>query len=242
MLKISLHYATPHTVNDRNVLGRLDIAYAKLDARADYKALMFITGVGELAPIRLDNYPRWSASIWDLVARVICLGLSHTEALGPADLPYVRKCAFIDDMTAVIEHCPDGSDSRRAVIATAHVRGGKRKGHYTATFTSDLHAPMHSTVFVHTPLGLSPWDLLARAYAWTVHERFELPSRPELYTPIPVQRGEQSYVALETVREPARTGILRWLHKRAMSPTALDLVCGPCVTEPQFVEFLRKAI
>lgn len=242
MLKISLHYATPSTVNERNVLGRLDIAYAKLDAKAGYKALMFITGVGELAPIQLNNYPRWSASIWDLVARVVCLGLSCTEAISPAELPYVRKCAFIDDMTAVIEHCPDGADSRRAVVATAHVRRGHRKGQYTATFTSDLHAPLQSTVFVHTPLGLSPWDLLARAYAWTVQECFELPLRPTLYTPISVPHGEQSYVALETVRQPARTGILRWLTKRGLTPTKVDLVTGPCVTEAQLVEFLQKAI
>ncbi len=242
MLKISLHYATPSTINERNVLGRLDIAYARLDATADYKALMFITGVGEQAPIRLEKYPRWSASIWDLVARVVCLGLSQTEATWPAELPYVRKCAFIDDMTAVIEHCPDGDDTRRAVVATAHVRRSHRKGHYTAVFTSDLHAPMQSTVFTHTPLGLTPWDLLTRAYAWTVHERFELPPRPLLYTPIPVQQGDQSLVPLETVREPARTGVLRWLRKCGLAPTTLNGVSGPCVTEAQFVEFLRRAI
>lgn len=242
MLKVSLHYATPATVNERNVLGRLDIAYARLDALADYKALMFITGVGELAPIRLEGYPRWSASIWDLVARVVCLGLNHTEAIWPAELPYERQCAFIDDMTAVIEHCPDGADSRRAVIATAHVKRGRRKGQYTAVFTSDLQASMQSSVFVHTPLGLTPWDLLARAYAWTAHERFELPPRPTLYTPIPVQYGGQVYVALEAINQPARTGVVRWLHKRGLAAATLDLVTGPCVTEAQFVEFLRRAI
>ena len=52
---------------------------------------------------------------------------------------------------------------RRAAIATAHVKRGRRKGYYTAVFESDLHAPMQSTVFAHTPLGLTPWDLLARA-------------------------------------------------------------------------------
>ena len=52
---------------------------------------------------------------------------------------------------------------RRAAIATAHVKRGRLKGYYTAVFESDLHAPMQSTVFAHTPLGLTPWDLLARA-------------------------------------------------------------------------------
>jgi hypothetical protein len=94
MLKVSLHYATPATVSARNVLGRLDIAYAKLDANADYKALMFTTGIGEHEPLRLDNYPRWSASVWDLVARVVCLGLNNTESNWLVELPFERKCAF----------------------------------------------------------------------------------------------------------------------------------------------------
>jgi hypothetical protein len=57
-----------------------------------------------------------------------------------------------------------------------------------------------------------------------------------------VQLSGESYVPLETVREPARTGILRWLHKRGLSASTVDIVTGPCVTEAQFVEFLRRAI
>ena len=242
MLKITLHYATPATISARNVLGRLDLAYDKLEALADYKALLFTTGMGEHAPIRLEAYPRWSASIWDLVARVVHTALNGTETAGVSELPFEKHCAFIDDMTAVIEHWPDGFDTRRAAIATAHIKRGRRKGYYTAAFESDLHPALHSTVFVHTPLGLNPWDLLARAYSWTAHESFALPPRPVLCTPIPVQHGGQSYVPLELVGEPARTGILRWLTKRGLAPSTVDVVTGPCVTEAQFVEFLRRAI
>ena len=73
MLKVTLHNSTPSRASDRNVLGRLDIGYAKLDARADYKAVMFIAGVGEQRPVQLLDYPRWSASVWDLVTRVLAL-------------------------------------------------------------------------------------------------------------------------------------------------------------------------
>jgi hypothetical protein len=242
MLKVSLHYATPAQVSAKNVLGRLDIGYAKLDLKADYKAVMFTTGVGEQAPVQLTDYPRWSASIWDLVSRVVCLSLGSKEAISPENLPFEKKPAFIDNLTAVIEHWPDGLDVRRSTIGTAHVQMRHRKGQYTAIFETDLQDPVRSSIFTHTPLGLSPWDLLARAYAWAINERFELPARPTLYTPITVAHGTASYVALETVSEPARTGIQRWLRKRCLEPSTVDVVTGPCVTEACFVEFLRKAV
>lgn len=242
MLKVSLHYATPSQVSAQNRLGRLNIAYARLDALADYKAVMFAAGVGEMPPVLLRGYPRWSASVWDLVARSVCLSLNGCEAFAPGDLTSGRAGAFIDDMTAVIEHCPDGGDNRRATIGTAHISMRKRRCHYNAFFEDDILGKRESSVFVSRPDGLSPWDLLARAYAWTASERFELPARPGLYTPVPVQQGLGSFVPLDTVREPALTGIRRWLRRQGLHTTTTDLVAGPCVTEACFVDFLRVAV
>ena len=242
MLKVSLHYATPAQVSARNLLGRLDIAYARLDALADYKAVMFAAGVGEMPPVLLTGYPRWSASVWDLVARAVCLSLNGTEAFPPGDLTSERSGAFIDDMTAVIEHWPDGGDNRRATIGTAHISMCKRRCHYLAAFEDDILGKRESSVFIHRLDGLSPWDLLARAYAWTAGERLELPARPALYLPIPVQQGLGSFVPLDTVREPALTGIQRWLRRQGLPTTTTDLVVGPCVTEACFVDFLRVAV
>lgn len=242
MLKVSLHYATPSQVSARNKLGQLDISYARLDALADYKAVMFATGTGEMPPVQLQYYPRWSASVWDLIARVVCLSLNGREAFPSGDLTAGGRGAFIDDMTAVIEHCNDGGDNRRATIGTAHISMRKRRCHYNAFFDDDILGKRESSVFIHRPEGLSPWDLLARAYAWTAQERFELPARPSLYTPIPVQQGLGFFVPLETVSEPALTGIRRWLHRRGLSTTTTDLVTGPCVTEACFVDFLRVAV
>lgn len=145
-------------------------------------------------------------------------------------------------MTAVIEHWPDGGDSRRATIGTAHISMRKRRCHYTAAFEDDILGQRESSVFLHRPDGMSPWDLLARAYAWTAQEQFELPARPDLYTPIPVQHGLSSYVPLNTVREPALTGIRRWLRRQGLPTTTTDLVAGPCVTKACFVDFLRVAV
>lgn len=242
MLKVTLHYATPSQASARNMLGRLDIAYARLDALADYKAVMFANAVGEMPPVQLLSYPRWSASVWDLVARAVCLSLNGSEAFPAGDLTTGRKGAFIDNMTALIEHWPDGGDSRRAAVGIAHVSMRKRRCHYSAAFEDDILGKRESSVFVHRPDGLSPWDLLARAYAWTVQERFELPARPVLYTPIPLQQGLGSFVPLDTVREPARTGIRRWLRRQGLATSTVDPVAGPCVTEACFVDFLRVAV
>lgn len=242
MLKVTLHYATPATVSARNILGKLDIGYLRLDAVADYKGILFSTSVGEQAPVQLLGYPRWSASVWDLIARIVCLSLNRSEELWQGDLGHGKKGAFIDDMTAVIEHWPDGTDARRATVGTAHVHMHNRRCNYTATFEDDILGKRESSIFVHAPQGLTPWDLLARAYAWTVQERFELPPRPTLYTPIPIEHDSVSYIPLDTVSEPAYTGVSRWLTKMTIPVKAIDLIQGPCVTEAQFVAFLRTAV
>ena len=243
MLKVSLHYATPTTVSPDNVLGRLDIGYARLDAWAYYKAVMSSAGMGEFAPIKLEGYPRWSASVWDLVARTVCKSLSGEETLVIETSRHGRHFGFIDDMTAVIEHWPDGLDERRATIGTAHIHMGRRKGNYVATFATDvLNDLQESTVFTYKPKVLRPWDLLAQAYGWTMTESFQLPSRPELYTPIPLQDAGRSLVSIDTLSEPALSGITKWIHKLGLDTISSDLIDGPCVTEDRFVEFLESAV
>ena len=241
MLKVTLHNATSR-VNAQNVLGRLDIGYACLDAMADYKAVMQTAGLGEQPPVELKDYPRWSASIWDLVVRVVCLSISRRKAIWPTKIAYQRCGAFIDDLTAVVEHWPDGVHTRRASVANAHISMRRRRGHYTARFEDDILGSRQSEVFTHTPEALNAWDLLARAYAWTVNETFVLLPRPTLYTPIAVAHGDDSYVGLDTVSEPARSGIQRWMSRRGILPVSVDLLTGDCVTETHFIEFLMKAV
>jgi hypothetical protein len=242
MLKVTLHTGKPARANECNLLGRLDIGYASLDAHADYKAVMLSSGLGEQAPVTLKGYPRWSASLWDLVARVACLSLSGQEAVWPAEIPVARTGAYSVELSAIVEHWPDGLGTRRAKVGTAHLVMQSRRCNYRATFTDDILGSQTSTVFRHTPKVLTPWDLLVRAYAWTTTETFALPSRPKLYTPLPFEHEGTSYVCLDTVQEPARTGCLRWLLKRGVEAVTVPFVEGPCVTETRFVEFLQKAV
>lgn len=242
MLKVTLHATKPAQVGPNNLLGKLDIGYAKLESLADYKAVMLTAGLGEQAPISLAKYPRWSASLWDLVARVVCLGINRREAVWPAEIANQRKGAYIADMTAVVEHWPDGLETRRAAVGTAHVAMCRTRCNYVASFHDDICGERRSDVFRHTPLVLSPWDLLVRGFAQATTGTFELPPRPRLYVPIPVEDAGANFVPLDTLQEPARTGIERWLLRKQLSPVTIQLVEGPCVTEAQFVEFLERAV
>lgn len=242
MLKLSLHASAPRNICAQNRIGSLDVAYEKLAARADYKAVMWTAGLGEQTPVKLQNYPRWSASIWDLLVRIICLSLNRKEDIWPAVIPNQRTGPYMLDLTAHVEHWPDGFDTRRAVVGTAYVHMCTRRRNYRATFHDDILGEQTTEVFRHTPAVLTAWDLLARAYGWATTGAPELPPRPELYKPIPVAMGADSYVNLDTVSEPARTGCYRWLDKQRLDTVEVPDIEGPCVTEQQFVTFLQKAI
>jgi hypothetical protein len=240
MLKVTLHSSSPKNTSSFNVMGRMDIAYEKLAARATYKTLTCTTGIGEHAPVLLTDYPRWSGNLWDLVARVACQTFYGEETL--PEIPAERRPAFIENLTAVIEHWPDGLNAHIATLGIAHVQMSVRKGLYRATFQSDALPVLECPLFIHKPAGLNPWDLLARAYAWATSESFVLPARPQLCTHIPLQEGPEPLVHIDTIPEPARTGLIRWMHKLQRPYTEAPYLEGDCVLERQFVEFLEKAI
>lgn len=240
MLKVFLHSCAPGDISPFNRLGRLDIGYDKLDAYADYKVILQQAGVGEFPPAKVTAYPRWSASIWDLVARSACVSLWGEESLPPVGV--ARRGAYTDRMTALVEHWPDGFELGRSTVGVATLEMLRKKCHYRAKFEDDILGEHLSSEFVHTPDALSPWDLLARAYAWTCHESFRLPPRPELYTRLTVEDGNQTLAPLEMVKEPARTGLSRWMVGKAIQPLTSQLVLGPCVREADYVRFLRTAV
>jgi hypothetical protein len=237
-----VHTSSPRNASATNRVGALDIAYDKLAARADYKAVMWTVGFGEFATAGIENYPRWSASVWDLVARVICLCISSEEAVCPPDIPNARTGAYARDLSVIVEHWPDGFDTRRTLVGTAHVQMCARRCNYRATFSDDILGERSTDVFRYAPKKFNAWDLLTRAYAYLTTGSSALPPRPELYKPIPIAAGKESYVHMETVSEPARTGCYRWLEKRCIKPTEVEGIGGPCITEAQFVDFLTRAV
>src|SRR5687768_10383817 len=99
MLKVFLHNAAPGGTTQFNSLGRLDIAYERLDIVADYKACLTVAGRGDLPLVFVKEYPRWTASIWDLVTRAICMSLYGDERL--PEIAHSRRGAFAEMLTAV---------------------------------------------------------------------------------------------------------------------------------------------
>lgn len=85
MLRVSVHAGLPSQASRYNRLGWLDVGYEDLKPVANYKVFLFEAGVGARETVYLENYPRWSSSLWDLVARA--MALAYWRA-GPAlDLP-----------------------------------------------------------------------------------------------------------------------------------------------------------
>lgn len=240
MLKVFIHNGPPEKLTPFNRLGRLDIGYDKLDAYADYKVVMTQSGVGEYPPAVVKDYPRWTASIWDLVMRAICACLWREEEL--PSIGSARRGAFAEHLTAVVEHWPDGFEQGRSIVGTAQIKMQRQRCRYIATFEDDILGAQVSTQFVHTPDALSTWDLLARAYAWTVHESFKVPPRPRLYTKLTIEEDGNTIVPVEMVKEPARTGLLRWMMSKGITPMSSTTVAGTCVSESTYVDFLRRAV
>lgn len=243
MLHLSLHFADEKTASFYNRVGWLDIGYEELDAFATYKAKLFVVGRGELPTVRITKYPRWSASVWDLLLRVIATGLNGKEQL-PDGLPMRRKGAFIDQLYASLEHVADGVDGRRSYIGQASVVMKRTRCNYVATIEDDFCGIRQSEVFRHTPEVLNHWDLFARGVASALTGTQAVPPRPALSIPpaLALDDENKKFVALGRLTEPARSGFTRWLAKRGETPLAHSAAPQGLVPEALYVQFLRTAV
>lgn len=243
MLHLSLHFADERTASFYNRVGWLDIGYEQLDAFATYKAKLFAVGKGELPTVHLTKYPRWSASVWDLVLRVIAIGLNGKEELAD-NLPTGRKGAFIDQLYARLEHVADGVDGRRSYIGRASVVMRRTRCNYVATIEDDFCGMRQSEVFRHTPAVLSHWDLFARGVASALTGTEAVPPRPALSIPptLALDDEKKKFVSLGRLTEPARSGFARWVAKKGVTPVEHHSAPQGLVPEELYVEFLRRAV
>jgi hypothetical protein len=84
MLRVTVELLPGGFDSAKRVIATADIARVRDGATADYEVRLredLLAGVGERATVA--NYPRWSASVWDLVAR--CIGASLNR--GREELP-----------------------------------------------------------------------------------------------------------------------------------------------------------
>lgn len=120
MLKVTVSLI-PGGVGPERKLGELHISNVGGGARADYQCVLYADDLPDPARARLRRYPRWSASVWDLVGRAIAKSLSGQERLprrhDPVAVPihvdgnltYVRMCEIPEPARSAFERRMRGS-------------------------------------------------------------------------------------------------------------------------------------
>lgn len=208
MLKVSIHAGLLAELQPESCVGVLDIAYRKRHALADYAVAMQLAGVGEMPPATVSAYPRWSGSLWDLVARAITQVLYQSDVAPPA--PKVdKRCAYTKKLCAVIHSATLEGPGRR--LATFEIQqSGRVRGEYRAVFWEDILGEREAS-FEYGTKNLNFGDLMLRAICHSLWQRDTLGPKPSLILPGVLKLdGEEDTFQLEALPEPALTGFKRY--------------------------------
>lgn len=247
MLRLSIHAGRLKDITRFNRLDWIDIGYEKLSAPATYKVVYFRVGVGATPPVFLKNYPRWSASLWDLVARAIAVA-SSADPKNPVEaMPAIelkdRGFAFADALCAILEHHPAKGPAGR-LLGTMEVLPHKgKRGRYRATIEEDLMPGLSSIPFEFHPKMLRPAELVLKAAVTALSGQADaLPKRPDQVLPVRRIVDGKPYVFVHRIAEPARTGFLRWLYRESEPPIAHKDARDGIAPESMFTKFLEVAV
>src|ERR1700679_2112033 len=155
MLHVSIHAGPLKEACGANRLDWLAIGTPRLGRGADYRVALFQVGRGPAPIVEIFNYPRWSASAWDLVARAIALGISATEGepverltllVPPMQAPVKTpgrkrptppKFADAESLCALMYHQGTEGTADRQVASMQITRQKKIRGLYKATVRED---------------------------------------------------------------------------------------------------------
>ena len=233
MIRVIIFSGDLASRNPGKQLAVLDVAYAKKSHLSNYLVALSLRGLGEVAPDAVTNYPRWSASLWDLVARALTRVLyrdNQAPALGEPD----RRCAYATQICAVIEKAT--LTERGVELGTVEIaqKDGQR-GHYTASFTEDILGPREAH-FEYGMKSLNIADLLLRAICWALFGKDTLGPTPRLILPPTLKLADTDHFHLEALNEPAKTGFLRFIAQGPTSAAAND----PLPKAASYVHFLME--
>lgn len=207
MLKVSLHAGLLASRSEANQLAVLDVAYQKKSALADYVVALSLRGSGEVSPAFVRNYPRWSASVWDLVARALAQTLYRADQIPPSTKPD-RRCAYATRICASIERMT--ADGRGHEVGTVEIlQESGRRGVYTAMFYEEVLGPRRNQ-FEYGCKALNPAELLMRAICWTYFDTDIIGPIPKLLLPPSLKMDGVDYFHLAALEEPALTEFQRY--------------------------------
>lgn len=108
MLRVTVELWPGGRETAKRVIATADISRVKDGASADYEVCLeegLLGAIGDTARVR--NYPRWSSTVWDLVARAITVALTGGKEELPVrpTLPDVAvqmidgmRCVRLDDI------------------------------------------------------------------------------------------------------------------------------------------------
>jgi len=257
MLHVSIHAGRLKEVCAANRLDWLDIGYAKLGAKADYRVALFRVDRGAAPIVDIKLYPRWSASVWDLVVRAIALGLSAQPGppieqlpdLTPLEEPIAvpgskrKKPQLFADaeiLSAIVYHqASEGTEDSQ--VATMQVDRQRARGVYRAKLTEDRRPAVLTEEFLFRPEFLIPCELVARAALMALTGSIkDLPERPSFKMPVHHMVDGVSHVVIRHIPEPARTGFIRFLHKIKQAPANLASTKDAAVPTTLYSEFVEK--
>ncbi len=231
MLKVSVHTGDLELRTLANQVAVLDIAYAKQEAVADYMVALSLQRSGEMAPAKVAAYPRWSASLWDLVARALAQALYRTDTPPRSDKAD-RRCAYATRLCAVIERAT--ANSRGVELGTMQLTQTGQRGHYRAVFREDILGE-RSGEFDYGCKDLNPAELLMRAICWALFGSDVPGPKPKLIIPPVLSIDGVDRFHIAALDEPARTGFQRYLAVRSHP----DADCAmPAAAD--YVRFLMK--
>lgn len=244
MLRVNIHAGRYEDASQGNLTDWIDIAYERQNVVADYKVLLFCTGVGAKDPYVLKSYPRWSTSLWDLVARAIAISLMPgTNPDGGELAPVVRgkHVAYAEKMCAILRYTTTVGAKERELGSMQIRRFKKGRGVYQATLHEDLQPSRSALPFVFAPSFLRPAELVLRAATVALTgDHARLPPRPPLQMPRTEIVSGTKHVPIHRLREPARTGFLRWLHAQGRAPAAHPGARLGIVPDADFQKFLKQ--
>ena len=226
MLKVYIHSGTLDTRCVGNQLAVLDIAYANRALLSDY-----LVALGEVAPDMVLAYPRWSASLWDLIARAL------TRILYRADQPpptgqVDRRCAYATKLCIVVERAT--MDDQGMVLATGEIvqMEGKR-GHYVVNLEEDILG-RYSATFTYGKKTLQHTDLVLRALCWALYQRDTIGKRPALLVPPTMKVDGVDRFHIDALPQPARAGFDRY-----RAPLGATMPPDPMPKVEDYVLFLK---
>jgi hypothetical protein len=248
MLRVSIHAGPLAKISRSNRLDWLDIGYQRLAPAADYKVVLFKIGEGALPPVGLPSYPRWSASLWDLVARSIARSLFPAAAPNPALQEAVpaavhveKKRAFAEVISAVIQHMPNAGPAVHRLGSLQIDEHKTARCRYRAHIEEDLRPDRKTDEFYFAPGFLQPSELVLRATLFWLSGSIDvMPPRPLLQAPKGKMIDGKECLLIHQLNDPAKTGLVRWLHHQRRPRSRTPRCPKAASSTRHFTSFSRK--